>query len=225
MSRHLSVTGLWVGYNSRDHDATVIRDATFSINQGESVALSGPSGCGKTTLAKAVAGLLPPGAWVNGGVDLNGLKATYCVQDNANALNPALKAGYQLSEVIYLQQKTLDPRSTRALTVEALAEVGLARPLDVMDAYPHQLSGGMRQRVLLAMAIACSPDLLIADEVTAGLDADGVQLVTRILRRNILDRGASLLLITHETEVARKICKRWLTLTDGTLMEDAPLYG
>lgn len=174
-------------------------------------------------MAKAIAGLLPPWAWLKGGVDLYGTKVTYCIQDNANALNPALTVGYQFKEVIALKQKARGPLSHRALAMEALAEIGLARPADVMDAYPHQLSGGMRQRVLLALALACSPDLLVADEVTAGLDTEGVRLVTGILRREVLDRGASLLLITHETEVAREICERTLTLTDGTLSEESVL--
>lgn len=226
MPRRLSITGLWVGYGKRRPEAAVIRDANFSIYRGESMALMGPSGCGKTTLAKALAGLLPPEAWSRGGIDINGARVTYCVQDNANALNPALRVGSQLSEVIALRKKTPGPRHELAsLTLEALAEVGLNRPADVVDAYPHQLSGGMRQRVLLAMALACSPDLLIADEVTSGLDTAGVRLITRILRRNILDKGASLLLITHEAIVAREICERSLTLRNGSVTEDPPLHG
>lgn len=215
-----------MGYSRRRPDAAVIREANFSIDQGESLALMGPSGCGKTTLAKAVAGLLPPDAWQSGGINLNGARVTYCVQDNANALNPALRVGSQLSEVIALRQKTRGWRPVRAsLIMEALAGVGLSRPADVVDAYPHQLSGGMRQRVLLAMALACSPDLLVADEVTAGLDPAGVRLITGILRRHVLDKGASLLLITHETSVAREICKRSLTLRDGVLVGDGTPYG
>lgn len=228
----LEVTDLQVSVG--DH-LVAVQDVSFAIGRGESVGLVGESGSGKTLTCRAVLGLLPAtgevdhGRIVLGGTDLTGatrrtwndvrgsrLGAVF--QDSASYLNPSLTVGHQLAE--QLRVKTgLSRKAAHARAVELFGEVGLHDPASVFHQYPHQLSGGMQQRVLIAIAISCEPELLIADEATTALDVVIQAEILALLRRLRETHGLSLLLVTHDLAVVAETCQRILVMYGGQVVE------
>lgn len=230
-----SSTFLWsiVGVRER----TVLRNVSLEIARGEAYGLVGESGCGKSTLALAVVRYLPRnGKIASGSIALDGadvirldkdalrkLRAktvSMVYQDAGKALNPSISVGRQLTEVF--EVAGLPPQERQARALEMLRKVRIADPASVMQRYPHQLSGGMQQRVSIAMALASDPTMLILDEPTTGLDAtveaEVLDLVTELRR----EFGTSILYISHNLGVVAKMCDRVGVLYAGTLVEEGP---
>ncbi|MFE7464104.1 ABC transporter ATP-binding protein [Streptomyces sp. NPDC057499] len=242
----LEVTGLRIAATgSASGPATVLDGVALSVAAGECVAVVGESGSGKSLAVRAVAGLLPEGVAVTGGTvrlagqetgelsraarhALRGRRISLLMQDPFTMLHPQLTCGRQIADGLRADLPALAAArgrrarraALRAETVRRLAEVGLAP--DVADRYPHELSGGMRQRVATAAALAGDPDLLVADEPTTALDAANQRAVLELLRGLLDRRGMGLLLITHDLSVAFATCDRVYVLYAGAVLEQGP---
>ncbi len=218
--------------------AEAVRDVSFRIGAGEAVGLVGESGSGKTLTCRSVLGVLAPGCAVSGGrialgdVELTGLapgkwrgirgrQVGAVFQDPASYLNPSLPVGRQLAEAVR-QTAGLDRRAARVEAVRLLASMGLHRPETVYHQYPHQLSGGMLQRVLLAIAVCGDPRLLVADEATTALDVAVQAEVLELLSRLRAERGLALLMVSHDLAVVAEVCDRIVVLYAGEIVEDGP---
>ena len=233
----LAVDDLHVAYVVRGIPRPVLRGVTFCIEPGEAYGLVGESGCGKSTTAFAALRYLPRNGLITGGsievdgvdvtrLDRDGLRmfrthdASMVYQDPGTALNPTIKIGKQLVESFtILGQNKTDARSS---ALAALQRVQIADPSRVMDRYPHQLSGGMLQRVVIAMALACDPKLLVLDEPTTGLDATVEAEVLDLVRTLRHETGAAILLIAHNLGVIRSMCDRVGVMYAGKIVEEGP---
>ncbi len=209
---------------------------TLTAARGETVALVGESGCGKTLSALALAGLLPGGATATGSAELGGVQLVgrterrmravrgnligMVFQDASTALNPLMSVGAQIEEVMAIHG-TARRAARRARAVELLAAVGVPDPATRARNHPHQLSGGMRQRVMMAIALAGSPDLVIADEPTTALDVTVQAQVLALLREST--RDAAVLFITHDMGVVAEIADRVVVMYAGCVVESGTL--
>ncbi|MFZ9628089.1 MAG: ABC transporter ATP-binding protein [Ilumatobacteraceae bacterium] len=233
----LEVSNLEVVYTVRGVDREVLRGVSFSIAPGEAYGLVGESGCGKSTTAYAAMRYLPRnGRIVSGTVTVNGhdvtgmsevrlrefrsSEASMVYQDPAQAMNPTLRVGRQLIESFTLLGQSKQQAETSAL--EALRRVRIADPARVMDRYPFQLSGGMQQRVVIAMALACDPTLLVLDEPTTGLDATVEAEVLDLVQELRAETGAAVLLIAHNLGIIRQLCDRVGVMYAGRIVEEGP---
>ena len=231
----IELQDLEVVYRVRGTDRKVLRGVTLTIGQGESYGLVGESGCGKTTAAFALMRSLPRnGRVIGGSVRVNGddllamsgaevrkLRATtlsMVYQDPASALNPSIRIGDQVTEVFELMGQT--GASARGRARGILEKVQISDPVRVMRRYPHQLSGGMQQRVVIAMALAKDPTLLILDEPTTGLDATVEAEVLDLIAALRQEFGTSVLFISHNLAVIAKMCERVGVLYAGRLVEE-----
>lgn len=232
----LEVTALSVTFRSRGGDIQALRDVSFSIASGESVGVVGESGSGKSLTSAAIMGLLPANAIVSGSVrlmgqellgakestlrDLRGRRMVVIAQDALTALNPVHTVGAQIAEAIKVHDSTLSKAQRRLRAIELLDLVGIPQPASRVDNYPHEFSGGMRQRALIAMCVANEPDLVIADEPTTALDVTVQAQVLDVLER-IQDRtGSSLMLITHDLGVVAGVADRVVVIYSGSSVED-----
>ena len=234
----LHVDRLSVTYAGRGHSTTALRDVSFSVGRGELVALVGESGSGKSTAALALTRLLPPQARVSGRVRLDGQdvltlppdalrrlrggRIAYVFQDPATSLNPVLTVGEQLQEMI-VQHTELRGRAAATAAADWLRQVGLAEPERRLGAYPHEFSGGMQQRVMIAMALAARPALLVADEPTTALDVTVQLTILRLLRDLQRRLGLSVLLITHDLLIVERLARRVVVLQRGAVAESGPV--
>ncbi|GAA4735214.1 dipeptide ABC transporter ATP-binding protein [Phytohabitans rumicis] len=231
----LRVRGLSIVYGRGRQHTAAVTDLDLSIHKGETVAVVGESGSGKTTLASAILGLLPGSATVTGGtIEVAGHNLTRAgdrafravrgtvvglvPQDPMVGLNPTLRVGPQVAEAVR-RRADLPKRSVDAEVVEALEAAGLDDAVLRARQYPHELSGGMRQRVLIAIALAGHPQLIIADEPTSALDVTVQKRILDHLERLVAERGLSLLLITHSLAVAADRAQRLLVMHDGRVVE------
>ena len=233
----LVIDGLNIAYRVRGLDRAVIRELSLSIQPGEAYGLVGESGCGKSTVAFAAMRYLARNGRVTAGsIKLSGREVTTAApaelrqiragvaamvyQDPGKALNPSIRIGRQLCEVFEIAGA--GPEIARAQAVEMLARVRIVDPDSVMHRYPHELSGGMQQRVCIAMALAARPQLLILDEPTTGLDvtveAEVLDLVAALRR----ETGMAILFISHNLAVVARLCERVGVLYAGTLVEEGP---
>ncbi|GAA4991629.1 ABC transporter ATP-binding protein [Actinopolymorpha pittospori] len=235
----LRVRELCVRFTTEDGTVSAVDQVDLDVGAGEIVALVGESGCGKSVTAMSLAGLLPPTADVQGSIRLRetelrgaperalrrlrGSDITYVFQEPMTSLNPVLTVGRQVSEVLEVHQR-LRRSAARRRAVELLALVGIPSPERRIHEYPHQLSGGMRQRVVIAMAVACDPKLLVADEPTTALDVT-VQAGILDVLRDLRDRlGTAVLLITHDLGVVADVCDRVVVMYAGRVVEQAPVH-
>jgi peptide/nickel transport system ATP-binding protein len=234
------VSDLVVELPTPEGPARAVDGVSFSLDGGEVVGLVGESGCGKSVTALALLGLLPPGTGraSSGRIlfqgeelttapekrlrDLRGNRLAMIFQEPMTALNPVLTAGEQVAEVLR-RHRGLGRREAWARTEELLGEVGIPAPRERARDYPHQLSGGMRQRVMIAMAIACEPRLLIADEPTTALDVTVQAQVLRLLGELQTRTGMTILLITHDLGVVAQTCGRVLVMYSGRIVEESPV--
>jgi ABC-type dipeptide/oligopeptide/nickel transport system ATPase component len=221
-----------------------VHGVSFEVGRGEIVGLVGESGSGKTLTCRAVTGLLAPGCERSSGtVELLGEDETASVdlatldragwnkirgqrigivfQDPASYLNPSIQVGKQAVEAIRVHS-ALSRSAAKRRAIELFASVGLREPETVYRQYPHELSGGMAQRVLIAIAISGDPDLLIADEATSALDVLVQAEVLDLLRGLVRDRGLALLLVTHDLAVVAELCDRVLVCDRGRIVEQGP---
>ena len=236
-SAALAVEDLEVVYTVRGIDRVVLRGVSFSIAPGEAYGLVGESGCGKSTTAYAALRYLPRNGKITGGrvlvagQDVTGMStkrlqdfrahdASMVYQDPAQAMNPTLRVGKQLIESFTLLGQSKQQAQQSA--IEALRRVRIADPERVMDRYPFQLSGGMQQRVVIAMALACDPKLLVLDEPTTGLDATVEAEVLDLVQTLRKESDAAVLLIAHNLGIIRSLCDRVGVMYAGRIVEEGP---
>ncbi len=233
----LEVKNLSVSFRQDGRDIPAVRGVSFAIERGETVAIVGESGSGKSVTALSTVGLLPDSATVAGSVtyagrqmidapetvlrDVRGNDISFIFQEPMTSLNPLHTLEKQLAESIELHQG-LTGSAVRARVIELLKKVGIDHPEDRLKAYPHQLSGGQRQRVMIAMALANGPELLIADEPTTALDVTIQAQILDLLAALKEDEGMSLLFITHDLGIVRRIADRVCVMKDGEIVETGP---
>ncbi len=235
----LSIEELSVEYRSAGSSTLAADRVSFTIEPGEILALVGESGCGKSSVALALTKLLPmPPAHVRGrvlfeGVNLleaadeylhavRGGKISYVFQDPATSLNPVLTIGEQLTEAITLHTEARGMQATR-MAIDWLKRMGILEAQQRLEAYPHEFSGGMQQRVMLAMAMATHPSLLIADEPTTALDVTVQVQVLRLLRDLQRSFLMAVLLISHDLLVVERMAHRVGVMSQGKLVELGPV--
>jgi peptide/nickel transport system ATP-binding protein len=236
----LQVEGLSVEFGSPAARLRVVDEVSFDIHGGETVGLVGESGSGKSITALSILRLVPepPSHLAGGRVLLDGVDLTTLPRDRLpeirgrdiamifqepmSSLNPVQRIGDQIAEAILLHQK-LDGAARRARVLDLLRLVGIPDPARRIDAYPHQFSGGMRQRVMIAMALACNPRLLIADEPTTALDVTIQAQVLALLRDLKREFGTAILLITHDLGVVAESCQRVVVMYAGCVVESGPV--
>jgi peptide/nickel transport system ATP-binding protein len=225
--------------NGRKPALPVVEDVSLRVNKGEIVGIVGESGCGKSILSLSVLGLLPPAIRVAGGAIHNqagqalnqlgdheirrirGKEIAMIFQDPMSSLNPSLTVGRQVAEAIRLHEGC-SRREAEERTVAMFRKVGLPRPEALLAEYPHRLSGGMRQRIMIAMAVSCRPQLLIADEPTTALDVTIQAQILALMRKLREEDGTSILLISHDLGLISGICDRVLVMYAGRIVEQGP---
>ncbi|WP_306133024.1 ABC transporter ATP-binding protein [Roseivivax marinus] len=237
MTRILDVRDLRVTFNQDGTETQAVRGVSFHIEKGETVALVGESGSGKSVSALSTVQLLGPSARVEGSVTYDGREMigaperelrrvrgndiSFIFQEPMTSLNPLHTLEKQLGESLALHQG-LQGAPARARILDLLHRVGIRDPESRLGAYPHQLSGGQRQRVMIAMALANGPDLLIADEPTTALDVTIQAQILELLARIQRDEGMSLLFITHDLGIVRRIADRVCVMKNGEIVETGP---
>jgi peptide/nickel transport system ATP-binding protein/oligopeptide transport system ATP-binding protein len=230
----LDLRGLNVAFGSLE----VVRDATLQVAPGEVLGLVGESGSGKSMTLRAITGLLPEGASVGGearwaGRNLvalplrelrrvRGREVAMIFQEPGLALNPVMTIGAQIEESLAAHRPELGRQARRARAEELLAEVGIPAPRTRLDSYPHEFSGGMRQRAMIAIALAPGPRLLLADEPTTALDVTVQDGILRLLQRLVTDAGMSMILVTHDLGVVAEACSRVAVMYAGRVVESGP---
>jgi peptide/nickel transport system ATP-binding protein len=236
----LSVHDLRTQFFTRDGVVRAVDGVSFDLHRGETLCIVGESGCGKSVTALSILGLIPPKAAriVGGSIRfgatelttesesemrrIRGNRISMIFQEPMTSLNPVLTVGAQIAESLQIHQG-LDRRSAWARAIEMLALVRIADPKRRASEYPHQLSGGMRQRVMIAMALACNPQVLIADEPTTALDVT-IQPQILNLMLELKDRmGTAIILITHDLGVVAETAQRVIVMYAGRMVEEAPV--
>ncbi|MBE7093728.1 MAG: ABC transporter ATP-binding protein [Clostridiales bacterium] len=240
----LSVEGLSVVFRSEEGEVQAVRSVDFALKKGETLALVGESGCGKSATAKAVMGLLPPNAKVTGGrilcggrdvlklkerelCTLRGRKIAMVFQDPFSSLNPIVRVGKQLTEAMLIKnperkkngQPVLTKRQAKERALSLLREVGITDAERRFRAYPFEFSGGMRQRIVIAIALAADPEILICDEPTTALDVRVQAQILELLKGLQKERKLSVLFITHDLGVVASIADRVAVMYAGKIVE------
>lgn len=239
----LDVKGLKVRYRTVYGNLEAIKSLDFSLEKGESVAVVGESGCGKSTLGHAIVRLLPPNATPTGSIVLDGRDVMklnnaevriyrgtdvfMIFQDPLNSLNPVRRVSTQIMEGLAIKAKragkVFDEKAIYKEIVDGLESVRMPDPEVIMERYPHQLSGGQIQRVVIAMALLMKPKLLIADEPTSALDVTIQAQVIKLINQLKKEQGMSVLFITHDMAVAYTIATRFLVMYAGEVSEVGPV--
>ncbi|WP_219835127.1 ABC transporter ATP-binding protein [Paenibacillus sp. R14(2021)] len=234
--RLLTVEQLKVSFHTRSGENQAVRGVSFHVDAGETVGIVGESGSGKSVTAKAIMDLIPPPGEVLGGKisfrgeslnrlpqkrwrKIRGNRIAMVFQDPMTSLNPVKTIGFQLAEVIRRHRGLGKDESLRE-AAEMLRKVGIPEPERRLKQYPHEFSGGMRQRVMIAMALSCSPELLIADEPTTALDVTIQAQLLDLLQSLKQQSGTAIVLITHDLGVVAKVCTRVVVMYGGMLMEE-----
>jgi peptide/nickel transport system ATP-binding protein/oligopeptide transport system ATP-binding protein len=238
----LRIKNLRTYFHTEDGDALAVDDVSFDVSAGKMVALVGESGCGKSVTALSIMRLVPdpPGRIVAGNIllqgrdlvalsehamqEVRGNQVSMIFQEPMTSLNPVFRIGNQIAATIRLHEKVSWDAAHRK-TVELLEKVGIPDPGERVDDYPHQMSGGMRQRAMIAMALACNPSLLIADEPTTALDVTIQAQILDLLRFLQTDTGMAVLLITHNLGVVAEVADDVAIMYAGKIVEHAPIRG
>ena len=238
--RILKVRDLSVSFATDNGAARVIENVSFAVDHGQTLGLVGESGCGKSVTAMSIIRLLPsPPSQVESGHvifdgqdllklddvamrNIRGNRIGMIFQEPMTSLNPTFSIGFQIGEVLRIHRR-LGQRQARDRSVELLDMVGVGSPDTRVDQYPHELSGGLRQRVMIAMAIACGPSLLIADEPTTALDVTIQAQILDLLVRLQHELEMSILMITHDLGVVAEFCDHVVVMYAGMIVEKAPV--
>ncbi|MGN5238569.1 ABC transporter ATP-binding protein [Rhodococcus sp. SJ-3] len=235
----LRVEDLCVDFKTPDHGWTrIVDNVGLSVRKGETVGLVGESGSGKTVTSLAIMHLLARNARISGSIvvndrdlntlpekqldDVRGAEVAMIFQEPRRSLNPAFTVGDQVAEAVRRHRKC-SRKDAWARAIELFDRVGIPDPAKRAHAYPHQFSGGMCQRVMLAMALSCDPDVLIADEPTTALDVTVQRQVLGLIHELQLELGLGVLLITHDLSVVAEVCDRAAVMYAGRIVEDAPI--
>jgi oligopeptide transport system ATP-binding protein len=245
MAPMLQVRGLKTEFHTQDGVVHAVNGISFDLDQGETLGIVGESGCGKSVSMLSVMRLIqdPPGKIVDGEIvfygkkllelrndemrRVRGAEMAMIFQDPMTFLNPVLTVGFQIMEALKLHQG-MDEQQARERAAELLNLVGLPHAAERLDDYPHQFSGGMRQRAMIAMALSCSPLLLIADEPTTALDVTIQAQIVDLVKRLQEELGMAVIWITHDLGVVARIAQRVIVMYAGFIIEDAKivdLYG
>ena len=233
----LEVNDLSIAFRTRDGLVRAVTGVSYTLGKGEILGVVGESGSGKTLSQLAIMGLLnDPNVQITGSIRLEGQEllgqsaqawrrmrgqdVAMIFQDPMTALTPVYTIGWQIVEQIRAHQ-TISPRAARARAIELLGEMGMANPREQAQRYPHELSGGMRQRAVIAMALSCNPKLLIADEPTTALDVTVQAQILQLLRRLRYNFGSTIILITHDMGVVAEIADRVMVMYAGRVVEHA----
>ncbi|EAQ65782.1 oligopeptide transport ATP-binding protein OppD [Marinomonas sp. MED121] len=238
----LRVEKLAVSFETDSGPVAVLDDVSFSVKKGQTLGLVGESGCGKSVTAASIMGLLPQpyGKVVGGDIlyqgnsitalslperyALRGNRISMIFQEPMTALNPVHTIGRQLSEVYELHKPELNKKARKASAIAMLNKVGIAEPEIRFDLYPHQLSGGMRQRVMIAMALACEPDILIADEPTTALDVTIQAQILELMGDLQAETGMAIIFITHDLGVVAEMCDQVVVMYAGNVVEHTDAF-
>lgn len=236
----LQVKDLSVAFVEDKTETLVVDNVSFSVEPGEVLCIVGESGCGKSVTALSILGLLSPNARVKSGSiifegkdllkmnskeldEIRGNEVTMVFQDVMNSLNPVLTIGNQLTEIISAHMG-YDKRKAKEYAIEMIKKVGLADPSAVMKKYPHMLSGGQQQRIMIAMALACEPKLIIADEPTTALDVTIQLQIMKLLVELQKEFHMSIILITHDIGLVAELADRVIIMYAGQCIEEATVY-
>jgi oligopeptide transport system ATP-binding protein len=238
MSRLLEVKGLETRFFTQDGVVHAVNGISYYLDEGETLAIVGESGCGKSVGVMSLLRLIPmpPGKITGGEVwfenkdllkmtddeirQVRGNRIAMIFQDPMTSLNPVLTIGFQISETLTLHMG-MDKAASRKRTVELLELVGIPKAADRLDDYPHQFSGGMRQRVMIAMGLTCNPQLLIADEPTTALDVTIQAQITDLVKRLRDEIGMAIIWITHDLGVVAGLADRVIVMYAGFIVEEA----
>lgn len=237
--RLLTVDNLKTTFMIHKTKVEAVRGASIHVDDGDILAVVGESGSGKSVLMKSIMGLLPENAQTTADSlvymgrnllefsaderrKMRGKEFAMIFQDPMTALNPLKKIGAHLTEVL-MRYRKLNKKQAREEAIEALRKVGIPSPEKRLDQYPHEFSGGMRQRVLIAMALCCKPKLLIADEPTTALDVTIQAQIIRLLKRLNETTGMTILFISHNLRVVKEICSRAIVMKDGRIVEEGTI--
>ncbi|PKR77866.1 peptide ABC transporter ATP-binding protein [Halalkalibacillus sediminis] len=236
----LEIKDLQVRFKSDEGSVTPVNGVSFNVKEGETVAVVGESGCGKSLTSLSILGLIPPPGEISDGSihfqgkdlaslnkkqmrKLRGNEISMIFQEPMTSLNPVFTIGNQMLEVIKLHQN-LEKKQATKKAVEMLDLVGIPDPEKVIKRFPHQLSGGMRQRVMIAIALSCNPKLLIADEPTTALDVT-IQAQILNLMKNLKDKfNTGVVLITHDLGVVAEVADRVVVMYGGEVVEEATVH-
>lgn len=232
----LEVKNLSTYFYSQDSAIKAVDDVSFSVNRGETLGLLGESGSGKSTVALSIMRLIyPPGKIIKGSIfldekdlfsaseaemiDIRGAKISMIFQDPFSSLNPVFTVGDQISEAISLHQRLKGAKAQdKTQKMLELVKIDKSRIND----YPHQFSGGMRQRVMIAMALACEPEFLIADEPTTALDVTIQAEILQLIKDLQKQLGFGIIFITHNFKIAKHVCDRFAVMQNGKIVEAGP---
>jgi peptide/nickel transport system ATP-binding protein len=236
----LEIDGLKTHFFTRDGIVRAVDGVSFTVAPGETLAIVGESGCGKSVTSLSIMRLVasPPGRIVGGSIrfagtdllglseremrDIRGNEISMVFQEPMTSLNPVLTIGRQITETMRLHQG-LDRGAAEVRAVEMLRLVGIPEPAQRLKQYPHELSGGMRQRVMIAMALACNPKLLIADEPTTALDVTVQAQILDLMRQLKAKTGSAIILITHSLGLVAEMAQRVVVMYGGRKVEEAPV--
>lgn len=237
----LKIENLHTHFFSDRGEIPAVDGVNLYINPGEVLGVVGESGCGKSVTSLSILGLVPspPGRIMDGRIlfkgrdivplkekelrKIRGNSVSMIFQEPMTSLNPLFTVGQQIMETVRLH-RGLRKKEARALAIEMLGKVGIPRPEAIIDEYPHQLSGGMRQRVMIAMSISCSPELLIADEPTTALDVTIQAQILDLIRRLNEEQGTAVMMITHDLGVVAEMCHRVAVMYAGKVVEEGSVH-
>lgn len=237
----LDVKDLQTSFFTDSGEVPAVDHVDFHVREGEVLGIVGESGCGKSVTSLSVMGLVPspPGKIVGGEIlykdqdlvhmsekkmrTIRGNEIAMIFQEPMTSLNPLFTIGKQMTEAMLIHRKDLSKQAIHDKAVEMLKLVGLPRSKEIMKDYPHQLSGGMRQRVMIAMALVCDPEVLIADEPTTALDVTTQAQILKLMRDLNTQLNTAVILITHDLGVVAETCERVVVMYAGQVIEEAPV--
>lgn len=237
MNNLMSIDGLSTYFYTEEGTVLAVDDVSFRVREGETVCIVGESGCGKSVTAMSIMGLIegPGGKVTQGSIDfqgedllqldinvlrsIRGNEIAMIFQEPMSSLNPVMKIGEQIMEPLIVHLK-MKKKQARIRAIELIQQVGISRPEQIADSYPHELSGGMLQRIMIAIAISCNPKLLIADEPTTALDVTIQAQILDMLREIKDNSGMSILLITHDLGVVAEMADYVIVMYSGKIVEE-----